>query len=147
MEKRDRNYLKYWKVIRQYYKTKFGLLQADLDVLLFMFSEKYFTRDRFKRYDKILTWDKVRFERMMRQGWFEIFRKKEGTKKTLYQMTDKGKNLVKDIYRKLEGDDIPMTPSNNPMFKRKVRYTDKVYKNMIIEMNKTIQQQRRGPRE
>jgi hypothetical protein len=147
MQKTPRNYLKYWKVIRQYYKTKFGLLQADLDVLLFMFSERYFTRERFKKFDKILTWDRWRFDKLLKDGWFEVFRPKEGKKRTVYKMSDKGINVVKDIYRKLNGDEIPMTACNNPMFKRKVKYTDKVYKNMIIEMNKSIQQERRGPHE
>ncbi len=143
MRKTPINYLKYWKVIRQYYKSKFGLFQADLDVLLFMYSEGYFTRAKFDRYDKILSWDKERFNRLLREGWFEVFRPKEGNKRIIYQMSDKSKLVVKDIYRKLNGDDIPMTVCNNPMFKRKVRYTDKVYKNMIIEMNKSIQQERR----
>lgn len=143
MTKTPMNYLKYWKVIRQYYKSKFKLSQADIDVLLFMYSEGYFTRDKFDSFDEILTWDKVRFERMMRDGWFEIFRPREGGKKTIYQMTDNGKNVVKDIYRKLNGTEIPMTICNNPMFKRNVTYTDKVYKKMIVSMNKSIQQERR----
>lgn len=143
MSETPKNYLKYWKVIRQYYKTKYGLLQADLDVLLFMYSEGYFTRERFDRYDNILTWDKYRFDRLLKKGWFEIFRPKEGKKRTIYKMSRQAKSVVSDIYRKLNGEEIPTSRWNNPMFKRRAKFSDKVYKNMIIEMNKSIQQQRR----
>jgi hypothetical protein len=142
MNEASKNYLKYWKVIRQYYKAKHKLSQAELDVLLFMYSENYFTRERFDRYNKILTWDKSRFDRMLKDGWFEIFRPKMGKKRTVYKMTGKGRHLVSDIYRKLNGEEIPTSNSYNPMFLRKVRYTHKVYKNMIIEMNEFIRQQR-----
>ncbi len=143
MNEASKNYLKYWKVIRQYYKAKHKVSQADLDVLLFMYSENYFTRERFDRYNRILTWDRYRFDKMLKDGWFEVFRPKEGKKRTVYKMTGKGRHLVSDIYRKLNGEEIPTSKSNNPMFMRKVRYTHKVYKNMIIEMNEFIQQQRR----
>jgi len=43
---------------------------------------------------------------------------------------------------KLSGEEIPESPSTNPIFLKNVSYTDKVYRNMIIEMNKFIRQQR-----
>ena len=51
-------------------------------------------------------------------------------------------DLIASIYKKLSGEEIPTSPSANPMFKRKVSYTDKVYRNMILEMNRFIKQQR-----
>jgi hypothetical protein len=33
--------------------------------------------------------------------------------------------------------------SNNPIFAKNVKFSDKVYKKMIIEMNNAIRQQRR----
>ena len=35
-----------------------------------------------------------------------------------------------------------MNVSNNPMFKKNVSYSDKVYRNMIKQMNEFIKQQR-----
>lgn len=142
MSESIKNYLKYWKVIRQYYKAKYGVNQADLDVLLFMYSEGYFTRERFDKFNRVLTWDKGRFDKLLREGWFEVFRPKDGKKRTIYKMAAKGKYLVSDLYRKLAGEEIPTSMSNNPMFLRKVRYTHKVYKNMIKDMNDFIRQQR-----
>jgi hypothetical protein len=46
MKKIGNDYLKYWRVIRYYIKNKYGLTQADLDILLFLYSEQYFTKDK-----------------------------------------------------------------------------------------------------
>ena len=43
----DKDYLKYWRVIRYFIKSKYGLTQEDLDMLLFLKSEDYFDRDKF----------------------------------------------------------------------------------------------------
>jgi hypothetical protein len=53
----------------------------------------------------------------------------------LYCLSDKAKKVVRDIYRKLEGEEIPTSLSYNPMFLKNVSYNDKVYRNMILEMN------------
>lgn len=147
MTKIPRDYLKYWKVIRQYYKVKHGLSQAELDVLLFLFSEGYFDRDRFADFDSLLAWDKDRFNKMLNDGWIEVFRKRMNGKKSLYQISDKGRNIVMDIYRKLNGEEIPTSLSQNPMFQKNVSYSDKVYRNMVRDMNNFIRQQRRQTHE
>lgn len=142
MVKTPRDYLKYWKVIRQYYKAKYNLTQSDLDVLLFMHNEGRFNRDRFQEFARVLSWDRLRFDKMLKDGWFEIFRFRTKNLKTIYNMSDKGRNLVNDIYRKLAGEEIPMTTVSNPMLKRKAKQSEKVYIDMITEMNKFIRQQR-----
>jgi hypothetical protein len=63
------DYLKYWRVIRQYIKIKYNLTQSDLDILLFLKSESYFSKDKFLEFDEILSWDKQRFEKLRQQGW------------------------------------------------------------------------------
>ena len=50
--------------------------------------------------------------------------------------------MIGSIYKKLNGEEIPVSPSVNPMFLKNVSYTDKVYRNMIKEMNAFIKQQR-----
>ena len=42
MKSNQEDYLKYWRVIRQFTKIKYGLTQSDLDMLFFLYSEKYF---------------------------------------------------------------------------------------------------------
>ena len=136
------DYLKYWRVVRYFIKAKYKLNTADLDMLLFLYSESYFSKEKFEEFDNLLSWDENRFDRLLRDGWIEVFRKRTKKFKTLYDLSYKTKRVISSIYKKLEGEEIPSSPSKNPMFLRNVSYSDKVYRNMIIEMNEFIKQQR-----
>lgn len=130
------DYLKYWRVIRQYTKVRYGLSQADLDMLLFLYSEQYFGKDKFREFNQLLSWDIQRFERLRQDGWIENFRGRGQGMKALYGLSFKAKKMIASIYSKLNGDEIPTNATNNPMFMKNVKFTDKVYRNMIKEMNK-----------
>ena len=136
------DYLKYWKVIRYYVQAKYGIRSADLDMLLFLYSEKYFGKQQFNDFDKLLSWDINRFNRLLSDGWISVFRKRQGNKKTLYELSYKGKRMISSVYKKLNGEEIPMSESANPMFAKNVSFSDKVYRNMIVRMNKYIREQR-----
>jgi len=138
------DYLKYWRVIRSFVKAKYGLTQADLDVLLFLYSEQYFTKDRFEEFDKLLSWDVNRFDHLLRDGWIALFRQRLGRKKAIYELSFKTKRLIDMIYKKLSGDEIPVDSSSNPMFAKNVSYTDKRYRNMIMDMNKFTRDKRKN---
>jgi hypothetical protein len=142
MKSNQHDYLKYWRVIRQFVKIKYGLTQSDLDILLFLYSEKYFDRGKFEEFDSLLGWDKQRFENLRQADWIIVFRKRMGARKAIYQLSIKSVRMIQSIYRKLSGEEIPVSSSNNKMFAKNVSYSDKVYRNMIIEMNKIIKQQR-----
>ena len=136
------DYLKYWRVIRYFILKKYKLTTGELDVLLFLYSEKYFSKDKFNEFDELISWDVNRFDRLLRDGWVVVFRKRQGKKKALYEVSYKGRRMLGSMYKKLSGEEIPESPSVNPMFLKNVSYTDKVYRSMIIEMNKFIRQQR-----
>jgi hypothetical protein len=136
------DYLKYWRVVRQFIKYKHGLSQSDLDILLFLKSEEYFSKDKFKEFDDLISWERNRFERLRQDGWIEVFRKRMGKRKALYQLSQKAKRVTTSIYKYLNGKEIPISNDGNPMFLRNVSYTDKVYRNFIIKMNAFIKQQR-----
>lgn len=142
MKSNQEDYLKYWRVIRQWVKIKYNLTQCELDVLLFLYSEKYFGKDKFEDYDNLLSWDMNRFHKLKREGWIVKFRNRVGKRKALYQLTIKTTRMIQSIYRKLNGEEIPVSPSQNKMFAKNVSYTDKRYRDMIIEMNALIKQQR-----
>ena len=99
------DYLKYWKVIRQYVKIKYGLNQADLDMILFLYSEAYFNKDKFDEFTRLVGWDSKRFKRMLRDGWLESFRKTDPKthRRALYKLSFKAKHLVTLIYKYLSG--------------------------------------------
>jgi len=138
----QKDYLKFWRVIRYFVKAKYEVSTGDLDVLLFLYSEKYFGKEKFQEFDELLSWDKNRFDQLLKNGWIEVFRKRVGKNKTLYSLSFKANRMIHSIYEKLNGAAIPESSTSNPMFKSNVSYTDKVYRNMIVEMNKFIRQQR-----
>jgi len=141
------DYLKYWKVVRYYIKRKYGLSQADLDIILFLYSEDYFSKDKFNDFDKLLTWDKNRFDSLRKDGWITVFRKNVGNKKGLYELSYKAKRVANSVYKKLNGEEIPSSRRGNPMYERNVGFSDKVHRNFITKLNASIQQQLRHPRE
>jgi len=136
------NYLKYWRVIRKFAQVQYKLTQCDLDMLLFLYSEKYFGRDKFDEFDKLLGWDVMRFQRLVKEEWIVKFRNQVGKRKALYKLTHKAESMIQSVYRKLSGEEIPVSSVGNRIFMKNVPYTDKVYRDMIIEMNKIIKQQR-----
>ena len=83
----------------------------------------------------------MRFQRLKKEGWIEIFRKRVGKRKTLYQLSSKSVNMIRLVYKKLSGEEIPVSQSQNKMFAKNVSYTDKRYRAMIKEMNAVIKQQ------
>lgn len=142
MKSNQDDYLKYWRVIRYFAKVKYELTQNDLDMLFFLYSEKYFDRSKFAEFEILLPWDINRFESLRKKGWIEVFRPRLKNGKALYQLSSKARKMIQSLYRKLSGEEIPTSLSQNRMFLKNVSYTDKNYRNMIIEMNKVIKQQR-----
>jgi hypothetical protein len=140
------DYLKFWRVVRYYIKAKYGLTESDLDILLFLYSEGYFTKDKFSEFDNLISWNKNRFEDLRQAGWIEVFRKRDVAKKkkAIYQLSFKGNNVVKEIYNKLNGEEIPTSLSQNPMYDRNASFNDKVYRHFIKLMNLSLQKTRRG---
>ena len=134
--------LKYWRVIRYFIKQKYGLTTADLDMLLFLYSEEIFSKKKFEEFDNLLAWDGKRFDRLYKEGWIEVFRKRKKTTKSMYSISYKTERVISGIYKKLSGEEIPTSLTGNPIFAKNVCYTDKVYRNMVLEMNKIIKQQR-----
>lgn len=145
MKSAPSDYLKFWRVIRYYIKAKHNLSQSDLDMILFLYSEGYFGKERFDEFAEIVSWDAQRFERLKKEGWIETFRQRRAGNRALYELSYKAKNLVVDIYKKLNGEEIPVSKSYNPLFLKNVSYTDKVYRNMIIEMNAYLKKLKEQP--
>jgi hypothetical protein len=141
------DYLKYWRVVRYFIKAKYDLSQADLEILLFLYSEKYFSKDKFDEFNELISWDKQRFNTLLQKGWVDVFRKKEGNRRVVYELSYKARRVVGLVYKKLNGEELPEHPSVNPLFKNNIPYMDKVYRNFIKEMNAFTRQQRHQSRE
>ncbi len=101
-----------------------------------------FTKSRFQEFETIMSWDTKRFNNLLRDGWLQVFRKRAGKNATLYELSYKGKSLVRTVYRKLNGEEVGESPNINPLFRLDASYMDKMQRKMIKEMNEFIKQQR-----
>ena len=147
MQSKKSDYLKYWRTVRQYIKVKYEIGTMDLEMLLFLYTEPYFTKDKFDEFNQLLSWDKKRFERLREQGWIEGSKTFRVGRRTKYSLSYRASRMIGEIYNVLDGQEIPITEGKNPMFKRNVRFTDKVYRNFIMKMRgaSTKQQQHHAP--
>jgi hypothetical protein len=142
------DYLKYFRVVRYWIKRTHGVSLADLEMLLFLYSERLFKRSDFNDYEEIFSWDTTRFEKLLRDGWISKWRKQSGAQVALYEVSYKGKRLIVSLYKKLAGEEpISESPQRNPIFKNSSPYTDKVYRRAIKRMNKATEQQQRHAQE
>jgi len=146
MKSQKSDYLKYWRVIRQYIKVKYNLTQADLEMLLFLYTEPYFTKDKFEEFDSVMSWERKRFDRLNQEGWIEGSKTFRVGRRLRYSLSIRAQRMVTEVYNYLEGKELPISRDANPMFKRNVRYTDKVYRNFIMDLRtKSKQPQRHAP--
>ena len=142
------DYLKYFRIVRYWVKRMHDISLPDLEMLLFLYSERLFKRSDFNDYEEIFSWDVKRFERLRQEGWISMWRKSKGSQPALYEVSYKGKRLIVSVYKKLAGEEtISETPQNNPIFKKNSPYTDKVYRRAIKRMNKATGQQQRPAQE
>jgi hypothetical protein len=145
------DYLKYWRVIRQYVKIKYELNQADLDMILFLYSEVYFSKDKFTEFTRLVGWDSKRFKRLQSQGLIESFRKydPQTKRRAVYKLSYKATRMVNMIYKYLRGEEIiSESYKKNPLFKKNKRYRDAVMRGAVLQLNDSIrqlQQQRHAP--
>jgi hypothetical protein len=65
------DYLKYWRVVRYFIQAKYNIGTSDLDILLFLYSETYFSKDKFNEFDELLSWEVKRFDRLRRDDWID----------------------------------------------------------------------------
>ena len=139
------DFLKYWRVVRYYVKAKYNISTADMEMLLFLYSEKYFSRADFQEYEQIMPWRRLRFNRLRTEGWIEIFREKNNKKGegTIYRLSRKGREAIKNIYRFLMGDiQLSSTAPNTSLAEKRASYTDKTYLAMIKKMNREYKKMR-----
>ena len=133
------DYLKYWKVVKQWAKVKYDVGTADIEMMLFLYSEGLFTQKQFEEYNEIMSWDKNRFHNLLKDKWIIVWRKRKGREGTLYELGFRGKRLCASIYKKLNMEEtVSEDRRRNPIFDPNADYSQKVYRKIIKKMNQEI---------
>ena len=99
-----------------------------------------FTKQDFKTGTYSYSWDNRRWNRLLKEGWIVVWRKRNRTtqKYHIYKVSIKCKQLISRMYRIILGEeDIPVTKSNK-IFNRD-SYSNKVLTTSILNVNKDKQ--------
>jgi ADP-heptose:LPS heptosyltransferase len=129
------NLLKYYRLVRKWACKTYDLKDADIELLIYLDCKKQFTRNDFIDGVYTYSWDKARWERLRREGWIDVWRKRNRTtmKTNIYSTSYKCKSLINRIYRILLGEEDLPTSARSTFYKNKT-YTDKVYNKAIDDM-------------
>lgn len=136
---RDIGLFKYYRLVIKWACKTYELNDADLELLIHFDCLGKFTRNDYIDGTYIYSWDKNRWERLRREGWIEIYAKRNHTtiKYNVYKVSTKCKYLISRIYRILLGqEDLPI--SRRSVFSKNNSYRDKVYNSAIDKMNKDL---------
>lgn len=141
----DRDYLKWYRVVRRYTEIKYGLSQADLELLMYLYSEDFFNYYKFVEYCNMLGWDKTRFSRLVEGGYIHLWRDKKGSQHRLYELTRQGRHIITRMYKMLNMEEpIPETPQKNPVFKKSASFSEKTLAFGIKSFNEEVMKKKRG---
>ena len=144
----DTDFLKYWRPIREYHQRRYNLTTAELETLLFLYSERFFTRKQFHEYDSLVGLSKKRFERLLYNGWIILFRQasEKARERELYELSHRARMMIMNLYNHINGLDIPTDGQLSPFTRRNATKSDKAYRKYIAKMNRDLKQQQRRSR-
>tara|TARA_R100000742_G_C4272666_1_gene91946 strand:+ start:1242 stop:1679 length:438 start_codon:yes stop_codon:yes gene_type:complete len=133
---RELQLFKYYRIVRKWACKNNSLKEADLELLIYFDCIGIFSRNDYIQGVYTYSWDKHRWERLVKQGWISVYQKRNRTtnKYNLYKISYKCKHLITRIYKILLGEeDISETKS---FFVKNKSYTDKVFGFAIDNMIK-----------
>lgn len=139
------DWLKYFRIARYYMLKVHDISLPDLELLLFLYGEKIFSRKDFDTFCKVMPWNANRFKRAKDKGWIVKFRDE---RPALYEMSYSAKILIRTFYKVLMGDQIlSENGQKNPLFKENaiLSYSDLIYKTAMENVNKDIKERRQRP--
>tara|TARA_B100000902_G_C27016515_1_gene767471 strand:- start:68 stop:511 length:444 start_codon:yes stop_codon:yes gene_type:complete len=128
---------KHYRIIRKWACKNNNLNDADLELLVYLESLDLFTKEDFKIGTYSYSWDNRRWNRLLKEGWIVVWRKRNRTtqKYHIYKVSQKCKQLTSRMYRIILGDEDMPTSRNNKIFNRS-NYTEKVLSTSILNVNK-----------
>ena len=135
---KDLKLLKHYRIIRKWMCRTCNLKDADLELLIYLDAIDFFTKKDFKEGTYSYSWDNRRWNRLLKEGWIVVWRKRNRTtqKYHIYKVSFKCKQLISRMYRIMLGEeDIPISEQRNKVMKRET-YMDKVLTMSILNTNK-----------
>jgi hypothetical protein len=131
---RELNLLKHYRIIRKWACKTCDIKDADLELLIYLEALEMFTKDDFKKGTYSYSWDNRRWNRLLKQGWITVWRKRNRTtqKYHIYKVSIKCKQLISRMYRIMLGEEDMPTKKLN----KNNRYIYKVTAKAVTFVNK-----------
>ena len=140
------DFLAEWAIVRKWAKINYNLSTADLEMLLFLHKQKLFTRSDFAEYANFMSWDRDRFDRLLKEEWIYIWRKRGFGETNIYEVSFKCKKMITSIYKKLIGlEPIPVSPRRNKVFRETAPFHQKTLAKAINNFNDRFKERRQRP--
>jgi len=131
---RELKLLKHYRIIRKWACKTSDLNDADLELLIYLEALDLFNKNDFKKGTYSYSWDNRRWNRLLKQGWITVWRKRNRTtqKYHIYKVSTKCKQLISRMYRIMIGEeDMP-----TKVFDNNSRYSFTVMRTAINNVNK-----------
>lgn len=133
---RDSKVLKHYRIVRRWACRNYGIKDADLELLIFLDCQGFFSKTNFKEDTYAYSWDNNRFSRLLKEGWIVVWR--HGNKKlrqaSLYKVSLKTSQLLTRMYRILAGEENIPTGATQNVIKSKA-YADRMLQVAIKKIN------------
>jgi hypothetical protein len=129
---REQNIFKYYRLVRKWACKTYDVSDADLELLIYLDCKGKFTRNDFIEGAYTYTWDKMRWERLRKGGWVDVWRHRNRTtiKYSIYKTSYKSKKMITRMYKIILGQEQFPVSYRSEFYKNK-SYTDKVYNKAI----------------
>lgn len=141
----NRDFMKYWAVVRYYVMKKYQLKQQDMELLFFLKSEKYFSKTTCHEYNNLLAWEPYRFEKLVKAGWIGVYRKRTKSEWTIYTLTLKCKAMLNSVYDMMQGERVPayMVYGKDYMPRKKMTTREKLHRDFMVKIKEETEELKR----
>ena len=94
---KDLHLLKHYRIIRKWACKTCDLKDADLELLIYLDSIEHFRKEDFKTGQYSYSWDNRRWNKLLKNGWVEVWRHRNRTtqKYNIYKTSFKFKTPTK----------------------------------------------------
>lgn len=128
---RELNLLKHYRTIRKWACKTNNIQEADLELLIYFDCLDLFTKNDYKTGVLAFSWDNKRWNRLLKEGWISVWRKRNMTtqKYHIYKTSFKCRQLITRIYKMM------LNKEEIPLIKNPKSYTEKVLTQAIKKIN------------
>ena len=130
------DFLKYYGIIRQYVKKKYGLNTHYFEMMCFLYSEGIFSLKTMEQYNQFIPFAKNKRKNLINMGFISVFREATLQRGALYEVSMKGRAMMRDVYDRLTGEK-PIDLIKNPK-----TFSERQFNRVANRTNEDFKEQR-----